>query len=42
MKEQLMRLFDATADAAGLTPRDKAMIVIAQAAVVGDAYCAVA
>ncbi|WP_165111642.1 hypothetical protein [Nocardioides turkmenicus] len=42
MKEQLMRLFDATADAAGLTPRDKAVIVIAQAATIGDSYCAVA
>ncbi|MFJ9391863.1 carboxymuconolactone decarboxylase family protein [Nocardioides sp. NPDC101246] len=41
-REQLTRLFDATADAAGLTLRDKAVIVIAQAAVVGDAYCAVA
>lgn len=42
LKEQLVRLFDATADAAGLTPRDKAVIVIAQARVVGDSYCAVA
>ncbi|MBG6095614.1 carboxymuconolactone decarboxylase family protein [Nocardioides sp. WG-D5] len=42
MKEQLQRLFDATADAAGLTLRDKAMIVIAQAVAVGDSYCAVA
>lgn len=40
--EQLMRLFALTADAAGLSPRDKAMIVIAQAAAVGDSYCAVA
>lgn len=40
--EQLMRLFDATADAAGLTPRDKAVIVLAQAAAIGDSYCAVA
>lgn len=40
--EQLMRLFDATADAAGLSPRDKAVIVLAQAAAVGDSYCAVA
>lgn len=42
MKEQFMRLFEATADAAGLSPRDRAMIVIAQAAVVGDSYRAVA
>ncbi|WP_328529774.1 hypothetical protein OG984_00780 [Nocardioides sp. NBC_00368] len=42
MKEQLQRLFDAAADAAGLTPRDKAVIVLAQAAAVGDSYCAVA
>lgn len=41
-KEQLMRLFEATADAAGLSPRDKAVIVISQAAAVGDSYCAVA
>ena len=41
-KEQLMRLFDATADAAALTPRDKAVIVLAQAAEIGDSYCAVA
>ncbi|MER7609873.1 hypothetical protein [Nocardioides sp. NPDC127503] len=41
-KEQLMALFASTADAAGLTPRDKAVIVIAQAAAIGDSYCAVA
>lgn len=41
-KDQLMRLFAATADAAGLSPRDKAVIVIAQAAAIGDSYCAVA
>ncbi|MEI7056493.1 hypothetical protein WBG06_11805 [Nocardioides sp. CCNWLW239] len=40
--EKLMALFAATADAAGLTPRDKAMIVLAQAAAIGDSYCAVA
>lgn len=40
--EQLVRLFEATAEAAGLSPRDKAMIVISQAAAVGDSYCAVA
>ncbi|MFI5627688.1 carboxymuconolactone decarboxylase family protein [Nocardioides sp. NPDC051685] len=39
-KEQLMRLFEATAEAAGLSPRDKAMVVISQAAAVGDSYCA--
>ncbi|GGU36363.1 carboxymuconolactone decarboxylase family protein [Nocardioides albus] len=41
-KEQLMGLFAAMADAAGLTPRDRAVIVIAQAAAIGDSYCAVA
>lgn len=41
-KEQLMMLFESTAKAAGLTPRDKAVIVIAQAAAIGDSYCAVA
>lgn len=37
-----MGLFAAMADAAGLTPRDSAVIVIAQAAAIGDPYCAVA
>lgn len=41
-KEQLMRLFEATANAAGLSPREKAVIVIAQAAEVGDSYCTAA
>lgn len=41
-KEQLMALFASTADAEGLTPRDKAVIVIAQAAAIGDPSCAVA
>lgn len=41
-KEQFMMLFESTAEAAGLTPRDKAVIVIAQAATIGDSYCAVA
>lgn len=41
-KEQLVGLFDATADAADLSPRDKAVIVLAQAAAIGDSYCAVA
>ena len=41
-KEQLMRLFQMTAEAAGLSPRDRAVIVIAQAAAIGDSYCAVA
>lgn len=41
-KEQLVKLFDTTADAAELTPRDKAVIVLAQAAAIGDSYCAVA
>ncbi|NYI78425.1 carboxymuconolactone decarboxylase family protein [Nocardioides panzhihuensis] len=41
-KEQLMGLFAAMADGAGLTPRDRAVIVIAQAAAIGDSYCAVA
>lgn len=41
-KEQLMALFASTADAAGLTPRDKAVLVIAQAAAIGDSYCAIA
>jgi uncharacterized peroxidase-related enzyme len=41
-KEQLMALFASMADAAGLTPRNKAVIVIAQAAAIGDSYCAVA
>lgn len=41
-KEQLMGLFASTADAAGLTPRERAVIVIAQAAAIGDSYCAVA
>ena len=39
-QEHLMRLFEATANAAGLTSRDKAMIVISQAAAVRDSYCA--
>ena len=42
VKEQLMALFAATAEAAGLTPRERAVIVIAQAAAIGDSYCAVA
>ncbi len=41
-KEQLMELFASTAEAAGLTPRERAVIVIAQAATIGDSYCAVA
>lgn len=41
-KEQLMGLFASTAEAAGLTPRDRAVIIIAQAAAIGDSYCAVA
>ncbi len=41
-KEQLMGLFASTAEAAGLTPRERAVVVIAQAATIGDSYCAVA
>ena len=41
-KEQVMALFASTANAAGLTPRDKAVIVVAQAAAIGDSYCAAA
>ncbi|TQL67900.1 alkylhydroperoxidase family enzyme [Nocardioides albertanoniae] len=41
-KEQLVGLFASSAEAAGLTSRDRAVIVIAQAAAIGDSYCAVA
>ncbi|MDR7311315.1 putative peroxidase-related enzyme [Nocardioides luteus] len=40
--EQLSGLYASMADAAGVTMREKAVIVIAQAAEIGDAYCAVA
>lgn len=39
--EQLMGLFASTAEAAGLTPRDKAVIAISQAAAVRNSSCAI-
>lgn len=42
LEERLGGLVDAAADAAGLTVREKAVIVIRQAATVGDSYCSYA
>jgi alkylhydroperoxidase family enzyme len=40
--EQLAALIGATARAAGLTDREKAMLVLGQAGAIGDSYCSVA
>jgi alkylhydroperoxidase family enzyme len=42
LEEQLRALIAATAEAAGLSNREKAMLVIGQAATIGDSYCSVA
>lgn len=39
---QLRALIEASAVAAGLSPREKAMLVLGQATMIGDSYCSVA
>jgi alkylhydroperoxidase family enzyme len=40
--DQLAELFGRAADAAGLAPRDKAMLVLGTASTLGDSYCSMA